>query len=155
MRSMMTGVLAVSFLLGVARVGDAACTDPRVNTVRMGAEATCHCTTATNHGQYVKCVAAYAKSQVPANLDKNCTGAVKKCAAKSICGKPGSVTCCVTKNAVTSCKTKKSVDQCTAKNGVVTGTLSPPTGCSSCCDACTNPSGPSCPPHSPSGAFLD
>jgi hypothetical protein len=155
MRSILTGLLAISFVLGAAHVGQSACTDPRVATVRMQAEAMCHCTTATNHGQYVKCVAAFAKSQAPTNLDKNCTGAVKKCAAHSICGKAGFVTCCVTKNAVTSCKTKKSADLCAMKGGTVTGTLSPPSGCSSCCDACTNPSGPSCPPHSPSGAFLE
>jgi hypothetical protein len=155
MRSIVTGLLAISFVLGAARVGHSGCTDPRVATVRANAEAMCHCTTSTNHGQYVKCVAAFAKSQVPANLDKNCTGAVKKCAAHSICGKAGAVTCCITTTKGTKCKTKNSAAACTAKGGIVTGTLSPPSGCSSCCDACTNPTGPSCPPHSPSGAFLD
>ena len=85
--------------------------------------------------------------QAVQSFSDTCKGAVKKCAAKSTCGKPGFVTCCVTKNNVSKCKLKRDTAACTAKGGVTSG-------CTSCCDACPAPgSGPSC--SSPSGAFLD
>jgi len=164
MGTMLRGFLALAFLAGTAQVslakcGDAPGDDAAVTAARAGAEALCNCAGSTNHGQYVKCVAAEAKrrsdldSSDPDHLPKNCAGAVKKCAAKSICGKPGFVTCCITKNAVTKCKLKKDETHCTDKNGVVGGSLQ--SGCTSCCDACPAPGdGPSC-AASPNGAFLD
>ncbi len=60
----------------------------------------CTCSTGTsvtgNHGNYVSCVAKQvnmlSKSD-PALLPTNCKGKVTRCAAKSICGKAGFVTC--------------------------------------------------------------
>jgi hypothetical protein len=154
MRSVWKGLLAVSFLVGAAQGVYAKCdvtgTDAAaVAAARQDAKTMCPCASAANHGAYVKCVKGVANTlssgQSP-TLPKDCKGAVVKCAAHSVCGKPGFVTCCITKNAVTKCKTKSSADSCTKAGGVMTG-------CSSCCDACPAPgSGPSC---SPSGAFLE
>jgi hypothetical protein len=155
MRFIVRGVLALSFVIGAAQAGLAKCGDDpgdaaAVLAARQQVEADCHCATAPNHGDFVKCAAGVAnqRSSGPSpTLPKNCKGAVTKCAAKSTCGKPGSpVTCCITKNNVTKCKVKKDEAHCHAKQGTV-GT------CTSCCDACPTPGiGPSC---SPSGAFLD
>jgi hypothetical protein len=149
-------MLTLSLLLAPASVGWAArCgSNPgdaaAVAAARQEVEDTCDCAGSTNHGQYVKCAAGVANARASADpplLPKTCKGAVKRCAAKSTCGKPGFVTCCVTKNNVSKCKLKKDAAACTAKGGVTSG-------CTSCCDACPAPgSGPSC--SSPSGAFLD
>ncbi len=143
--------LALVLLLAGARVASANCAtdDPdgsMTAAARASAEQSCTtagsgCSNAANHGAYVSCIANAANELVSMGmLPKSCKGQVKKCAAKSVCGKPGFVSCCITnKKNVTSCKSKKSADACTAKNG----TVSP---CASCCDACPFPgSGPTCP----------
>lgn len=147
--------LVLVFLAGVMlvpRVGGAACTDQTaVTATRTAADTACTlagngCSNAKNHGQYVKCVAAQAKQAVTAGtLPKECKGAVVKCAARSTCGKPGFVTCCVTKAGTTKCGIKSSATACKAPKGG--------TACvgshASCCDACT---ATGC--ASPSGAFV-
>src|SRR3989442_7723601 len=146
MRSLTLAALGASMLLASAPVAFANCaeddpTGSKVHAARQQANSTCSCATATNHGTYVKCVAGVAdmlsKGTSP-SLPKSCKGAVKKCAAHSTCGKPGSVTCCLTTAMGPKCKVKKDAGHCTAKQGT-TGT------CTSCCDACPAPgSGPSC-----------
>src|SRR5213593_1334765 len=98
MRYALTGVLGLSLLLGAAGTGWAGgCgstpTDEQaVIDARAAAEDQCHCATATDHGDYVSCVAGVAKARSetdPPQLPKYCKGKVKKCAAKSTCGKPG------------------------------------------------------------------
>jgi len=100
-----------------------------VANARAAVAANCDCAGAENHGAYVSCAVA----QINANIvNKSCKGVVKKCAARSTCGKPGFVTCCITKNEKTKCKTKSSADLCVAP--------ADGTACvghvSSCCDAC-------------------
>jgi hypothetical protein len=73
---------------------------------------------------------------------------VKRCAAKSTCGKPGFVTCCITSpRGTTKCKLKSSEQKCLDKNGTVNAN---PSCCSNTqpitTDACN---------ASPSGAFVD
>jgi hypothetical protein len=82
-------------------------------------------------------------------LPSNCTGAVKKCAAHSTCGK-GGVTCCIATSKGPKCKLKKSTEACTAKGG--TATVDPNN--TSCCSA-THPLTDNACMASPSGAFLD
>jgi hypothetical protein len=117
----------------------------------------CACDGFRNHGQYVKCVGAAVRRLTAANPDfKNCRGKLVRCAARSICGKEGFVTCnrdvlgtcdtttgfCIdegfTEIACTSneqcivgtrCSTKRSAEQCTEHGGTV-GTS--PTCCSDC-----------------------
>jgi hypothetical protein len=147
-------LLAVTAQPGLAKCGDAAGDTAAVQAARTDVENNCHCATAANHGAFVKCAAGRANflaSDDGGNvLPKNCKGAVKKCAAKSTCGKPDAKTCCITKNGVTKCKITKDEGKCTDKGGTVGGVGHPH---SSCCsdseplttDACN---------ASPSGAFL-
>jgi len=47
----------------------------------------CSCTEKSNHGRYVSCVAHAVKELVGQGLPKNCKGKLKRCAARSVCGK--------------------------------------------------------------------
>ena len=129
----------------------AACDDPvAAETVRAQIASECVCTAATNHGQYVSCVAHAVRRAVLNGLPVNCKGQVTRCAARSTFGKKTVfVTCCFASAgtctsglcqdgvtpctlatqcpAVTRCTTKSSADSCTAAGG------SPGSG--SCCDA--------------------
>src|SRR5262245_35622619 len=140
--------VAVSLVMLWAQRSDAKC-DPVAAAADIAAAqaaaATCDCNGFPNHGQYVSCVALAVNGAALEN--RSCGGAVKKCAAKSTCGKPGFVTCGRTKaNGVTKCSTKSSGDRCKAPKG---GSACVSTF-ASCCDACTE-SGCAA---SPSGAFL-
>ena len=118
----------------------------------------CPCAAATNHGRHVSCVAHVVKrlsqqGQVPTS----CKGRIKRCAARSICGKEGAVTCqkpvlgtcdlttgtCLENGALlctsdaecvvgTRCSTKRSTEQCTISGGTVGAG-------STCCAECTVP----------------
>jgi hypothetical protein len=142
-------VMAVS-LLGMTAHRSAAKCDPVADAADIAAAkaaaATCECAAFDNHGQYVSCVAQAVNGAGLEN--RSCGGPVKSCAARSICGKSGFVTCCRTKaNGVTKCSTKSSGDRCNPPKG---GTACVGTK-ASCCDACTESGCAS----SPSGAFLD
>jgi len=108
-------------------------TDPDESDIanaRAAVAANCDCTGAQSHGAYVSCAAHQANATL---VNKSCGGAVKKCAARSTCGKPNSVTCCRTgADGVAKCKVKKDAAHCTAPRGG--------TACvgafTSCCDAC-------------------
>jgi len=151
MRYVASGVLGVLLLLASSNLVFASCrTDDPDGSQTAAARATADQTCSSmgmgcdsgNHGGYVSCVANVANDLATAGtLPTTCKGAVKKCAAKSTCGKPGFVTCCLTNpnTGTASCKIRKDAASCAAKNGTA-GT------CTSCCDACPAPgSGPSCP----------
>ena len=100
----------------------------------------CDCATAVNHGQYVRCAGKVVKGLVAdGTLGKSCKGAMVRTFAKSSCGKPDAVTCCVVRNGETACAVKKTAT-CTKLGGTVGATAF-------CADACV--------PASPSGAFVD
>ncbi len=155
MRLLVRGTLGVLFLLGTAGVGYAGC-DPQgtdkaaVDAARAQVQTDCPCDHAdpptVNHGQYVSCAAGVAQARTTdptLPLPNNCKGYVKKCAARSTCGKGSTaVTCCVLKSdgVTIKCKTKKDSAHCPTDRGAVVG------ACASCCDACPAPgSGPTCP----------
>lgn len=50
-------------------------------------QAECPCTGQPNHGQYVRCVAHLVKELTNEGLPRNCKGKLKRCAARSVCGK--------------------------------------------------------------------
>ena len=114
----------------------------------------CPCEAATNHGKHVSCVARVVK-ELSRNgaIPTNCKGKVKRCAARSTCGKPGFVTCTFTElgtcdpTALTcdapvgqicatnadcvissACRTKSSAEHCTALGGTF--------GQGTCCASC-------------------
>ena len=147
MRALVRGVLALSLLFGTARWAAAGCdlTDPATATAvanaRSAADTACGgCANATNHGQYVSCVAQQANGN--ASLPTECRGFVKRCAARSTCGKPGFITCCKTKSDGTTTKCSTKHDR--AGDGTICTDHAPPGGHAcvgshqSCCDACTS-----------------
>jgi hypothetical protein len=106
-----------------------------IAAARAAVEAACDCSAASTHGAYVSCASQTAKESL---VNPSCSKYVKKCAARSTCGKPGFVSCCITSDKGTKCKSRKSEQHCTDKGGVVSA-------CASCCDACPAPgSGVSC-----------
>ncbi len=109
----------------------AACPDAAaVAAARDAADAQCNCATASDHGQYVKCVLGVANARVKdLSLPRKCKRALMQCALKSTCGLPGFVTCCLPRNGGNRCKPMREAT-CTAKGGTA-GT------CPSCCDACS------------------
>jgi hypothetical protein len=50
-------------------------------------ETDCPCTGQSNHGRYVSCVAHLINDLVKEGLPTNCKGKLKRCAARSVCGK--------------------------------------------------------------------
>jgi hypothetical protein len=129
-------MLAAALVLAGARGAIARCgTDPddarAIVAARAEVDAACTCTGAASHPLYVRCAVGVAKRRVASGaLPKRCTAAVKRCAAKSVCGKRRAVTCCLTRKGKTRCRIKKKAAKCLAKGGCV-GLFA------SCCDACT------------------
>src|SRR5581483_10386355 len=121
-----------------ARSSARAACDPSVDpdksdvaNAREAVTANCNCSTATSHGAYARCAAGQANALL---ANASCASAVKKCAAKSTCGRPGFVTCCRTnRRGKTTCSTKREATRCVAPRGgtACVGTFA------SCCDACT------------------
>jgi len=134
MRSSVRDVVAACLLaaiVGFPARALAICTDiAAVCAARDKAEMQCHCALATNHGQYVRCVAVVAKGEVDAlRLPRPCKSSVVRCAARSTCGRPGSVTCCRPDSiGKTHCSIKRDAAHC---NSPATIGTKP-----SCCDAC-------------------
>ena len=158
MRTLINGLMIGLFVLGSGHLVYAGCgsmpgDEAAVIAARATAESMCHCATATNHGQYVSCVAGVANSLssgTTPTLPKNCKGAVKKCAAHSACGKTGAVTCCFTSTKGPKCKISKSTMDCSGKGGTPALDPSNPSCCSN-----THPLTENACMASPSGAFLN
>jgi hypothetical protein len=134
---------ALLTLLVSAAPGHAACdptTDPDktdIANARDQIATTCDCAGARTHGAYVSCAVQKANAVL---TNKSCAGAVKKCAAHSICARrAGAVTCCHTTTKGTRCHIKRDAAHCT-------GPQETAGACNNCCDSCPTPgSGPSCP----------
>ena len=157
MRTLINGLAIGLFVLGSGHLVYAGCgsmpgDEAAVIAARATAESKC-CATATNHGQYVSCVAGVANSLSSGTnptLPKNCKGAVKKCAGHSACGITGAVTCCFTSNKGPKCKISKSATACSGKGGTPAIDPSNPSCCSN-----THPLVDNACMASPSGAFLN
>ena len=108
-------------LVAAGRAGFAAC-DPTqdpdrsdIANARAFVADRCDCDAATSHGAYVKCAVEQASAALQ---NGSCAGAVKRCAARSTCGRPGFVTCCVTTAKGTRCGIKRDAAHCRApRNG--------------------------------------
>ena len=123
-------------LVAAGRAGFAAC-DPTqdpdrsdIANARAFVADRCDCDATTSHGAYVKCAVEQASAALQ---NGSCAGAVKRCAARSTCGRPGFVTCCVTTAKGTRSGIKRDAAHCRApRNGsACAGSFA------SCCDACT------------------
>lgn len=130
-------LLSLLSLLATARIGLGKC-DPSVDpdrtdvaNARAAVAAMCDCS-AAGHGAYVRCVAQAADATL---VNKSCAGAVRHCAARSTCGRPGFVTCCRTRSSgKTSCALKRTAARCVAprRGSACVGSVP------SCCDACAD-----------------
>ena len=116
-----------------AKCGDGPNDTAQVAAARGAVDTTCPCATFTSHGAYVRCAVGVARNrELGGMLRAECVRNVKRCASKSTCGRPGSVTCCTTRaNGERRCRIKPSAIACAAPAcaGVAT----------SCCDACDQP----------------
>src|SRR5881296_212949 len=119
-------LIALSAISLAARLGVAASCDPSgadaaaVAAARTAVDGACNCNQpGQTHGQYVSC----ASSTINASpLRPECRGTVRRCYARSTCGKPGFVTCCrTTVGGTTKCSVKRDAAHCR-----------PPAGGSSC-----------------------
>ena len=161
MKSVTGWSIAALFLLAMA-VPARAQSVPDCEPVRCAFQAAideaCQCDLATNHGQHVKCVAHVVRDLARTDqIPTNCKGKIKRCAARSICGKPGFVTCnvpvygtcdlntntCENDPLVlcaantdcllgTRCKTKSSAERCAEAGGTVGSSTT-------CCSNCVAP----------------
>src|SRR4029077_20082351 len=100
MKHVLTYLLMSVLVALVPATTRATCTDPAAVAAARGAiDAQCDCAAATNHGQYVRCAIGVAHAQVRDHrLPWRCKRAVMQCAARSTCGTPGFVACCIPKN---------------------------------------------------------
>src|SRR5262245_14021633 len=144
MRVLLPGVLAIAVWCtspapALAGCGDHPGDTEAVAAARAQVAPDCDCAGAASHGAYVSCAAHVANDRAnadPSLLPRYCKGAVKRCAARSTCGKPGFVTCCRTSSAgMTKCSTKSDASLCIAPAGGSACVGDP--SFSSCCDACT------------------
>src|SRR5512143_2045383 len=86
------GVIALMGLVAPA-VAQTDCEAARC-AVQAALDTQCPCSAATNHGRHVSCV-AHVVNQLSKSgtIPTNCKGKITRCAARSVCGKPGFVTC--------------------------------------------------------------
>ena len=140
MRILLPGILVIAALCASPRLAVAGCgANPgdiqAVADARAQVTTDCDCAGAASHGEYVSCAAGVANERASAGtLPQYCKGAVKKCAARSTCGKPGFVACCRTSGSgKTKCSVKRDSTTCTAAGNACTADPA----FTSCCDACT------------------
>jgi hypothetical protein len=93
--SLLFAALLLTFSAGSARAQEPlTCEDWRCSfQERLNTE--CPCAGNENHGRYVSCVAHVVNDLVKEGLPTNCKGKLKRCAARSVCGKEdrGFATC--------------------------------------------------------------
>jgi hypothetical protein len=134
-------VLAVSMRSLPANAAPTDC-EPARCAVQAALDSECPCDQATNHGRHVSCVARVVnRLSKDGTIPINCKGKIRRCAARSICGKPGFVTChlptdtcdlttgtcagdatvaCLTDvDCGSRCRVKRSADLCVERGGVV------------------------------------
>jgi hypothetical protein len=88
---MITSAAVAALLMAAAgafaqTVQPQSCEDYRCQFQQM-IEQSCPCTGNSNHGRYVSCVAHVINDLVDQGLPTNCKGKLKRCAARSVCGK--------------------------------------------------------------------
>jgi hypothetical protein len=131
-------LLATTSVLAMGQHGKPSC-DAAAGDVETAVMTTCDCANAVTHGQFVHCAVRIVREfAANGNLPKNCRGAMVRAFAKSTCGKPSAVTCCLEHDTVKTCLVRK--DTVCARLGGTPG--SGPL----CADGCVS--------GSPSGAFL-
>lgn len=151
-------VLGIVFASSIAGAGPSTDCEPYRCAFQTEVNQSCTCTQdgMSNHGQYVSCVAHAVKRIADrGDMPTSCKGKIKRCAARSVCGKPGFIVCnivqpgvcdlaagsCVgdpertcltdTECATTKCKIKSSSEGCENVGGTVA------IGATTCCADCS------------------
>src|SRR5262249_18388090 len=61
---------------------------------RLAVAASCDCTGASSHSEYVRCSKQVVSTRINlGQLNGRCRGVVQQCARRSVCGRPGAVSC--------------------------------------------------------------
>jgi hypothetical protein len=129
MRTLRLVSLTLGLALAAVPAGAAEDCQAKRCAAKAAIEAACPCSTATDHGAYVSCVAQAARQAVGSEASGGvCVGEIVRCAAQSTCGKSGAVTC----QKGPRCRIVNSAERCQNSGGRV-GTAK------SCCPDC--PSG--------------
>ena len=103
---------------------------PQVEALRVDLQARCDCEGSAKHKDYVRCVRRQLrKAWDPQRLPKPCARAIRKCEARSTCGRGEAIVCCRERKAGHRPTIKASAARC--RRGVVCEALS------SVYDACT------------------
>jgi len=127
-------LIALTASSALARCGDDPGDAAAVAAARAQVATDCDCSGAPRHGDHVRWAAAVATIRTSTGqLRAECASPVKRCAARSTCGRRGAATCCRTlANGRTKCTIKRSAASCTAPAGghACAGSAA------SCCDAC-------------------
>jgi len=107
------------------------CNDPAaMAAARAEVDASCDCAAALTHSQYVRCGATVLRARYAAGtLSRDCVRPALRCARRSTCGRPGSVTCCRPHRGEQRCGITRTGARCLGAGGCV-GAFT------SCCDAC-------------------
>jgi hypothetical protein len=108
--------LVAGLFLSAAAAHAKPCDDPSaLLKARQAAETQCACVATTRH-RYLSCVSRVAHEAVVSDaLPRRCKAAVMRCAHRSVCGKPDSVTCCgTTPEGTTTCAVRRSARACLA-----------------------------------------
>jgi len=144
---LITVVLAVGFLFGTWPSPARAAGDCEVGrcAVQDTIDGECRCAEAATHGAHVSCVAKAADRLADETLlPRECKGHVKRCAARSPCGKrEGFVVCDLPVRCpggtCSRCKVSPSAERCLARHGTVAARMS---CCADCEPATPTPCGP-------------
>ena len=124
-------VVLVTGRLCFAACGDDPGDAAAVAAARAALDAACPCAAAPTHGAYASCARGILAAE--SSLRPECRSLLGRCASRSICGRPGAVTCCRKRpSGEYQCSIKRSADRCTPAPGgsACVGVFE------SCCDAC-------------------
>lgn len=106
---------------------------PAFAALRADIVATCDCTNTSSHRAFLRCARAKLDAVDPQLFVPPCRTTALRCLARSVCGKPGAVTCCRTnRNGHQRCVVKPDAAHCTATGGGSASLGATET----CCDAC-------------------
>jgi len=81
----------------------------------------CPCDAAQNHGQYVRCVARFRNALRKGGCLTDADRGVLRCAARSTCGRPGAVVCCVPSRSGDRPRVARDEDRCATMGGMAVG----------------------------------
>src|SRR5688572_9644763 len=90
--------------------------------VTVALAAACPCDAAKNHGQYVRCVARFKNMLRKGGCLTDAERGVLRCAARSTCGRPEAVLCCVPNRAGAYARIARDESRCVAARGTAVGT---------------------------------